>query len=194
MSSLLSCHIARVGDDRAFVVQAGKRHAHEFARFDQEAAGAVFFDVHTTAVEYRIHVLRQQRIVILRLRLLGQPVGDNRTERVVFEQSVAATVECFVQFPVRRLRIAGQLAQCFGLGLALMQRGDELFFDFDKHRLSGRTGFLECIQALVVPVEHHCQRAVFEIRHVDLDGIGLADAIEAADALFEQIGIKRQIE
>ncbi len=43
-------------------------------------------------------------------------------------------------------------------------------------------------------MEHHRQRAVFQVRYVDFDGVGLADAIQTTNALLEQIGIQRQIE
>ena len=75
-----------------------------------------------------------------------------------------------------------------------VQRGNERVFRLQKDSLTCRAGFFKRIQAGVVPMEHHRQRAVFQIRYVDFDGVGLADAIQAANALLEQIGIQRQIE
>ena len=53
---------------------------------------------------------------------------------------------------------------------------------------------LEGIQSLVEPARQHLLRAVGEIRHVDLDVLGLANPIEPSDALFQEFGVQRQIE
>ena len=75
--------------------------------------------------------------------------------------------------------------------MALMQRGDERVFHLRKDGLTGRTSFFKRIQSCVIPMKHHRQCAVFQIGHVYLDGFRLADAIQPADALFQQIGIQR---
>ena len=40
----------------------------------------------------------------------------------------------------------------------------------------------------------HLLRASGKVRHVDLDNVLLADAVEASDALFEKLGVERQVE
>ncbi|KZV15209.1 hypothetical protein F511_29958 [Dorcoceras hygrometricum] len=51
----------------------------------------------------------------------------------------------------------------------------------------------ERIHALVVPARQHVLRAVGHGQDVDADVVGLADAVEAADALLQQVGIQRQV-
>ena len=52
----------------------------------------------------------------------------------------------------------------------------------------------ECVEPFVEPAREHFALAAAQIRNVNLDGRGLTDPVEAADALFEQFGIIRQIE
>jgi hypothetical protein len=53
---------------------------------------------------------------------------------------------------------------------------------------------LEGTESIVVPVEKNRLRAALEVWDVDVDDLSLADAIEAADTLLQQVGIERQIE
>ena len=49
------------------------------------------------------------------------------------------------------------------------------------------------IQAFVVPTRQNLLRAAREKRNMDLDVFGLPDAIQPADALFEQLRVERQV-
>ena len=53
---------------------------------------------------------------------------------------------------------------------------------------------LDAVETVVVPVDEQLRPAVREEGEMDADGFGLADAVEAADPLFEQFGIERQVE
>src|SRR5690606_25182244 len=44
------------------------------------------------------------------------------------------------------------------------------------------------------PALQHLQPAVLEHGHVELDGVALADAIQAADPLFQQVRVQGQVE
>ncbi|OPZ59404.1 MAG: hypothetical protein BWY87_01020 [Deltaproteobacteria bacterium ADurb.Bin510] len=53
---------------------------------------------------------------------------------------------------------------------------------------------LEGVQALVVPARQHRLGAASHDRHMDLNRCALADAVQPPDALFQHLGIERQIE
>ena len=57
-----------------------------------------------------------------------------------------------------------------------------------------RAGMFKRVQTFVEPAYQHGLRGFFQIRHVDLNIMRLADTIQTADALLEQIRVKRQIE
>lgn len=57
-----------------------------------------------------------------------------------------------------------------------------------------RVGLFEGVHALVVPVEQHLLAMVFKVGHVDADFLALADPVQAADALLEQIRVQRQVQ
>ena len=46
----------------------------------------------------------------------------------------------------------------------------------------------------MVPLEQALLRAVLQVRDVQLDRVFLADPVETADALLEQVGVRRQVE
>ena len=54
--------------------------------------------------------------------------------------------------------------------------------------------FLKGVERLVIPVGEHMGARAFLERNMNMDGRGLADAVEAADALFQQLGIIGQVE
>jgi hypothetical protein len=54
--------------------------------------------------------------------------------------------------------------------------------------------FLKGVERLVIPVGEHMGARAFLERDMDMDGRGLADAVEAADALFQQLGVIGQVE
>jgi hypothetical protein len=52
----------------------------------------------------------------------------------------------------------------------------------------------EGIEAAVIPLDDALFGAAGDVGHVDADRLGLADTVEAADALLEETGIEREIE
>ena len=60
--------------------------------------------------------------------------------------------------------------------------------------VAGGAGIEEGVQRLVVPLEQALLGAVLQVRYVQLDGVSLADPVEAADALLEQVRVGRQVE
>ena len=59
---------------------------------------------------------------------------------------------------------------------------------------SARQAVLESVEAFLVPATQHFLRRPGQIRNVDLDGVLLADAIEASDPLLEELRTERQVE
>ena len=47
---------------------------------------------------------------------------------------------------------------------------------------------------VVIPVEHHRLRRVLKVGDMNLDGMLLADTVQAADTLFQQVRVERQVE
>jgi len=60
--------------------------------------------------------------------------------------------------------------------------------------VAGRAGVEERIQRFVVPLEQALLRAGFQVRHVQFDHMFLADPVQTADPLFQQVGVGRQVE
>lgn len=55
-------------------------------------------------------------------------------------------------------------------------------------------GGFEGIETFVIPCGKRFKVAAGEMRHVNVDGAGLADAVQATDALFKQFDIVREIQ
>ena len=69
----------------------------------------------------------------------------------------------------------------------------QLLAQVQKHLLAGRAGMLEGVQAFVIPAKQYLPRAALDVGHVDVADRVLADTVEPADALLEQIGVQRQV-
>ena len=50
------------------------------------------------------------------------------------------------------------------------------------------------IEAILIPVVHHLLGRVPHVKHMQVDGLCLADTVESADPLLQQVGIERQVE
>ena len=74
------------------------------------------------------------------------------------------------------------------------QQGEQFITHGFEYWATGRTGLLEGIQAQVVPALQGFLGRALQIGHMDFHHIALADAIQAADALLQQIRIEGQIE
>ena len=52
---------------------------------------------------------------------------------------------------------------------------------------------LECIKALVIPLQHHSLGRVFQAGHMQLDRFTLANPVQPANTLFQQVRIQGQV-
>ncbi len=75
---------------------------------------------------------------------------------------------------------------------SLGQLGQRLAIAAQQLAAIGRAG-AERVQAFVVPARQHVLRAVVHGQDMDGDVVLLADAVESADALFQQVRIQRQV-
>ena len=80
-----------------------------------------------------------------------------------------------------------------GVAVRVTQGLAQIGFHLRKDCLTRRAGVFERRKAFVIPVKQHGLCAVFEIRNVDLNGRGLADAVQPTDTLFQQIRIEWQV-
>ena len=125
-----------------------------------------------------------------RIGLFVAPVGE-------FEQTVAALRDERGKFFVRRARFGDERID-FAIGfLAALRVFDGEFQQARAESLVqlaavGGTG-TERIESIAIPLHQHVLRGAGEGGGPDGDVVLLADAIETADALFEQIRIERQI-
>jgi len=84
-----------------------------------------------------------------------------------------------------------------GLPLAVVggfQQGHQAWAELMLQGVAGRAGVEEGIERLVVPLEQALLRAGFQVGHVQFDHVFLADPVQAPDALFQQVGVGRQVE
>ena len=136
-------------------------------------------------------VLRTQRVDAVRVR-------DAWRSRCEFEQSIAPGIA-----PARTVRVgravspisasisaSGSSPPCACCSASFDSRRSPIALE--QFATIGRAA-AERIEAFVVPAQQCVLRGAGEGAGVDHDVVLLADAIEAADALFEQIRIERQV-
>ena len=81
-----------------------------------------------------------------------------------------------------------------GLVLAAVEQRQQARAELVLQGVAGGAGIEEGVQRLVIPLEQALLGAVLQVRYVQLDGVSLADPVEAADALLEQVRVGRQVE
>ena len=131
----------------------------------------------------------------------AQRVGERVLAAVAFgrelEQSIAAGLHELGELALRRARFGDQRID-LGIGFVAAER---VTFGFDDDALAVAAQDLasigracaERIEAFVVPAQQRVLRGAAEDDCVQRDVVALADAVEPADALFEQVRIERQI-
>lgn len=147
---------------------------------------AVFLNVDAQNVEGLQHVVTHPGPGFFLLDGGDQPIGHLTAAGVQLDQGIPAVLQHRLQTPgfmggsldQRRQRtgVAGQ-----GLLPGLAHRG--------HHRHADGTAFLECPQPVLEPAVLHFLAGAFQIGDVDLDGLGLADAVQAPNPLFQQIRV-----
>ena len=154
---------------------------------------AVVFVLDAELAEDMIHVLAQF------FRALGgghcgqHDFRARAIEGIQFQQTIAAARQDLFDFDGAGARLLEQGGDR-SLVTGRRHAGFEWRTKFAVQGRPCRANMLEGVDTFVQPAHQHGLRGGAETRHMDLDGMPLADAIEAADALFDQIGILRHIE
>jgi hypothetical protein len=120
--------------------------------------------------------------------LLDNDSGGFRPERIQLEQAVTSLVETRGNFAVGGASLVDESAQLF----AGLYRAHAIAEALEKLASTPRL-VLKRVQALVMPERQHFLKAAADKRNVDMDSRRLPDAVEAPDALLEQLRIKRKI-
>ena len=185
--------LAVIGDGHAFVVTERETGVeHLFARTQDQCILRVILAVDAEGIEQAFHVDRQGELVILFEDRLHQCLTLAGAAGIQLQQAVAAGMQlgfqCFAGGAARieqrgPVAVMATFEQCQQARAELLLQG-----------VAGRTGIEEGVQGGVVPLEQALLGAAFQIGHMQFDGVALADAVEAADALFEQVRVGWQVE
>ena len=115
-------------------------------------------------------------------------IGRRRSPTAEFEQMVAAAGDDLGQFAVRLLGARDQVLQ---RGLArfriLLRELHKFSAEAAQQFAAIRHHLREGIEAFVMPAQQGLLRAVGDGREMQLHVAALADAVEAADALFQHV-------
>ena len=150
------------------------------------------FTVDTERIEQLLHVDRQRELVVLLLDGVHQRLALLATAGVEFQQTVAAGMQLGFQALTLGAGFVDQALE--GVVIAIFQQRQQARAELMLQGIAGRAGGQEGVQRFVVPLEQALLRAGFQIGHVQLNSVLLADTVEAADALLEQVRMSRQIE
>ena len=195
-------------DNRAGAVEGGEhpigRNRREalhvgVARVQENVALLVVLDAHAEVVEEVIEKISQEWVGVDGADAFDDPRGDVAVKGVELEQAVAAL------FHFRRERAAeldrfrnegvelgpGDLGAA---GTVVVREGEEAGLELVLIVVATVDQGFEGIEPAVIPLDDAFLGAAGDVGDVDADGLGLADAVEAADALFEEAGVEREVE
>ncbi len=150
------------------------------------------FAVYTERVEQLLHIDRQGELVVLLLDGFDQRLALFAAAGIEFQQTVATAVKLRFQALALGAGLVDQ--QLIGVVVTFFQLPQQTLTEAVLQGVAGRAGVEEGVQCLVIPLEQAFLRTGFQIRHVQLDGVLLADAVETADALLEKVRMRWQIE
>ncbi len=136
---------------------------------------------------------RQRRVGVDRLHFPAQGIGLGLAAGVEFQQVVAAVLQGGVGICGELVRLREQQRQV-GLRGVPFQRLQQGRLQAFEYAVAGGARGGKGVQAVPVPVEQVGLGAGLQVRHVDADGLALADAVEAADALLQQVRVQGQVE
>ena len=184
---------AVVGNGHTFVVaqrEAGVEHF--FARLEDEGVLGVVFAVDAKGVEQRFHVDRQGELVVLLEDGFYQRLAFTRAARVQLQQAIAAGVQFGFQALAFVTGVGDQAVP--GLAVAAFEQRQQAWAELVLQGVAGRAGVEERVERFVVPLEQAFLRAALQVGDMQLDGVLLADTVQTADTLFQQVRVGRQVE
>ena len=182
------------GDGTAVLRQTREvGHQHVVGRRQNNQVVAAIVLVDADDIEQVKREAHQIDVVVLigngfrqRLRFLAA-VG------VHFQQAVTALLELHFQVVVLLAAGVNELVQPFLLGRR-SQESDQLLVAAVVNGTAGRAGMLEGIEPFVEPAAQNCLSGVLQVRHHDLNVMHLADTVQTANTLFQQVRVERQVE
>ena len=183
---------AREGAHEAFLGQLGKAVGCYTAVIEQVRAVAEVFDVHAEVIEDAHHKTFELFVGAGLADGLDKCVGGFWSMGVQLQQTIAATLELFGKRAMFGGGFGDELFKFFGVRKIRRQR-QHLVAELLQQLVRAMQITFQRLQPLVIPTRQHLLRTALEVRRVHVDGLGLADAIEPADALLEQLRIQRQI-
>lgn len=166
---------------------------------EEDVAVFVFFDAHAVVVEQFDEEAAPSRVGLGGAHLREEFFGGDGVEGGELEEAVAAAVELVLQGNAEGGG-GGEEVGDFGGGGEFA--ADGMAGDEGEHTLAelglelGATveGAGEGGEAGVIPSGEELAGGIGEVGDVEADGLGLADAVEAADALLDEAGVERQVE
>ena len=187
------CLLAIVGDGHTFVVAQGEAGVeHFFARFEDQCVLRMVFAVDAKGVEQGFHVDRQGELIVLLKNRLNQRFPFTRTTGVKLQQTVAASVQLLFQTLALN---PGFVDQCLPLVVVRrFKQRQQARAELMLQGVTGRAGVEERVQCFVVPLEQALLRAGLKVRHMQFDHVLLADPVQTADPLLQQVRVGRQVE
>ena len=180
------------GDGEAFFGQGGEGVGDEFAAMEEVVAVGEFFDMESEEVEHLNEEGFEVAVFVSGAEVVEEFVDLGGRAGAEFEEAVLTASETGLEFLVRGGGFFDEGGEVF-FGEAVGKGGDfggESGLDFG----GAVDGGFEGVEALVIPESEGFGAGAGEVGNVDVDGGGLADAVEAADALLEEFDVAGEVE
>jgi hypothetical protein len=180
------------GDGEAFFGQGGEGVGDEFAAMEEVVAVGEFFDMESEEVEHLNEEGFEVAVFVSGAEVVEEFVDLGGRAGAEFEEAVLTASETGLEFLVRGGGFFDEGGEVF-FGEAVGEDGD--FGGEGGLNFGGAVdGGFEGIEALVIPESEGFGAGAGEVGNVDVDGGGLADAVEAADALLEEFDVAGEVE
>ena len=158
------------------------------ARIEEDVAFLVVFDADAEVVEQCDEEAAEERIGVGGADAVDDSAGFFGVEGVELEEAVAAFLHFLRELFSEGICFGDERLECVGrffLGAVRECDGEETVAEFFAELGAAVDRGFEGVEAAVVPFEDGFVGGAFHVGNVDADGLGLADAVEAADALLD---------
>ena len=183
----------------------GGAGAHALAQFleavhgqvlgvEQPGVGAQGLVVHAETFQQAQREVVQRGVLVVGLQRLAQRVALAQAAAAQFQQAVAALGDQPRDFGVARAGAFKQFAERRLAGVGVHGRQlQQLGAESTQHLAAVGQYLAEGVKAFVQPALQHFLGAAGHGGGVQVDVAGLADAVEASDALLEHVRVQRQV-
>ena len=178
------------------------RHARHRTRFNLRSHRDEEAILHRTLfhIESAIHQGIEHEILEFRFRIkftnfIRDFLGLFRIAGVKFEQAVTTVFNMLTHLLAVFLDLRDDvLHKVFKASARRCQSFNQGFRVLEEEFTTAHERSAKRIQTFVVPAEHHFLTRTLHVRHVDDNVLVLTNAVQAANTLFHESGIKRQVE